>query len=106
MFFLWGEIRKRHLLCLLLSPFVVNIDCFILQYLFTKSVKCTANLPLGTIWYYHAFPLPSQLQRWVMISPFITFNKFFYEMPRISVDRKSTRLNSSHVAISYAGFCL
>src|SRR5439155_21944075 len=26
--------------------------------------------------------------------------------PRISRDRKSTRLNSSHVAISYAVFCL
>src|SRR5215208_7458449 len=26
--------------------------------------------------------------------------------PRRSVDRKSTRLNSSHVAISYAVFCL
>src|SRR5690625_6527590 len=24
----------------------------------------------------------------------------------VSIDRKSTRLNSSHVAISYAGFCL
>src|SRR5690625_5349351 len=29
---------------------------------------------------------------------------FFYE--RITKDRKSTRLNSSHVAISYAVFCL
>src|SRR5438067_1599010 len=26
--------------------------------------------------------------------------------PRISADRKSTRLNSSHVSISYAVFCL
>src|SRR5439155_26126805 len=26
--------------------------------------------------------------------------------PRHSIDRKSTRLNSSHVAISYAVFCL
>src|SRR6266702_7507772 len=26
--------------------------------------------------------------------------------PRVSEDRKSTRLNSSHVAISYAVFCL
>src|SRR5690625_5763198 len=25
---------------------------------------------------------------------------------RYTIDRKSTRLNSSHVAISYAGFCL
>src|SRR5438067_13922782 len=27
-------------------------------------------------------------------------------LPRTSVDRKSTRLNSSHVSISYAVFCL
>src|SRR5699024_12147783 len=27
-------------------------------------------------------------------------------LPMISVDRKSTRLNSSHVSISYAVFCL
>src|SRR5699024_11758617 len=27
-------------------------------------------------------------------------------MGRPSLDRKSTRLNSSHVSISYAGFCL
>src|SRR5690625_5688231 len=27
-------------------------------------------------------------------------------LPRTSLDRKSTRLNSSHVAISYAVFCL
>src|SRR5690625_2259908 len=31
--------------------------------------------------------------------------KFFLE-PFIEIDRKSTRLNSSHVAISYAVFCL
>src|SRR5437870_11307039 len=32
----------------------------------------------------------------------------FQRVPRnaISIDRKSTRLNSSHVAISYAVFCL
>src|SRR3989442_8145560 len=28
------------------------------------------------------------------------------EPPRVAVDRKSTRLNSSHVRISYAVFCL
>src|SRR5207253_10249152 len=29
-----------------------------------------------------------------------------FAVSRTDVDRKSTRLNSSHVAISYAGFCL
>src|SRR5690625_6349748 len=38
------------------------------------------------------------------VSPFIIFHgfKFLYTI----IDRKSTRLNSSHVAISYAVFCL
>src|SRR5207253_7388658 len=30
----------------------------------------------------------------------------WHEQPRADQDRKSTRLNSSHVAISYAVFCL
>src|SRR5439155_24396228 len=29
-----------------------------------------------------------------------------FAVPSLTVDRKSTRLNSSHVAISYAVFCL
>src|SRR5690625_6517558 len=32
--------------------------------------------------------------------------KRFNELHRLFADRKSTRLNSSHVAISYAVFCL
>src|SRR5690625_6597065 len=35
---------------------------------------------------------------------FAIFNRIF--MIRSELDRKSTRLNSSHVAISYAAFCL
>src|SRR5690625_6666549 len=39
------------------------------------------------------------------------YNYIFYVdentlVPRVETDRKSTRLNSSHVAISYAVFCL
>src|SRR5699024_3026650 len=30
----------------------------------------------------------------------------FYFSPCVCIDRKSTRLNSSHVSISYAVFCL
>src|SRR5690625_5401597 len=33
-------------------------------------------------------------------------SKEFFESLREAIDRKSTRLNSSHVAISYAVFCL
>src|SRR5690625_427067 len=35
-----------------------------------------------------------------------TYNQFHVSFPRFGIDRKSTRLNSSHVAISYAVFCL
>src|SRR5690625_5335288 len=35
-----------------------------------------------------------------------TFNEKIHEIKEKDIDRKSTRLNSSHVAISYAVFCL
>src|SRR5690625_5353527 len=35
-----------------------------------------------------------------------SFNRLYYIYSWFIVDRKSTRLNSSHVAISYAVFCL
>src|SRR5207253_3825422 len=39
--------------------------------------------------------------------PFQTTSRLFFStVPRTQGDRKSTRLNSSHVAISYAVFCL
>src|SRR5690625_2914138 len=37
---------------------------------------------------------------------FVNFDMENYERLQPSLDRKSTRLNSSHVAISYAVFCL
>src|SRR5690625_1736137 len=36
----------------------------------------------------------------------LTDHDGFYGVVRLAQDRKSTRLNSSHVAISYAVFCL
>src|SRR5690606_40352157 len=33
-------------------------------------------------------------------------SRFFHRRPPIDIDRKSTRLNSSHVKTSYAVFCL
>src|SRR6266508_6162372 len=35
-----------------------------------------------------------------------SFDRIELETPPLPADRKSTRLNSSHVAISYAVFCL
>src|SRR5690625_6957464 len=60
-------------------------------------------------------PAPGEAQRarWVggclrrgceLIAHFILLEQMFDE--RMYKDRKSTRLNSSHVAISYAVFCL
>src|SRR5690625_6981512 len=36
----------------------------------------------------------------------LTVGQFYYHRDDVGLDRKSTRLNSSHVAISYAVFCL
>src|SRR5690606_42010695 len=38
--------------------------------------------------------------------PIIPYEEMFLDTIRNQVDRKSTRLNSSHVKISYAVFCL
>src|SRR5690625_5908757 len=50
---------------------------------------------------------------WLSIFKGLKFSDLLPEVPSISefstgdtIDRKSTRLNSSHVAISYAVFCL
>src|SRR5699024_12032734 len=49
--------------------------------------------------------------RWLVVnmrivSKFIRFTEIHLATTLISTDRKSTRLNSSHVSISYAVFCL
>src|SRR5690625_5448009 len=41
-----------------------------------------------------------------MLLPTFLFGELLYAIGNSFVDRKSTRLNSSHVAISYAVFCL
>src|SRR5439155_16030383 len=38
--------------------------------------------------------------------PLTSFNNLLNDLATAASDRKSTRLNSSHVAISYAVFCL
>src|SRR5256885_13269155 len=44
---------------------------------------------------------------WVWFSVMATANHFWLDvLAGIAVDRKSTRLNSSHLVISYAVFCL
>src|SRR5437870_8670686 len=43
---------------------------------------------------------------WVVRLPIGATTARIFTMASVKIDRKSTRLNSSHVAISYAVFCL
>src|SRR5690349_14590526 len=44
---------------------------------------------------------------WIILAGAVLFRLTLYSLtPSLSTDRKSTRLNSSHVEISYAVFCL
>src|ERR1035441_10815569 len=63
-------------------------------------IRLIANFDqLGTFLEQPAFPLPAARRE---ISPGTTLGGRF----RVVSDRKSTRLNSSHLGISYAVFCL
>src|SRR5256885_13288165 len=42
----------------------------------------------------------------VLVYSFVRTEGFLKNLPRLREDRKSTRLNSSHLVISYAVFCL
>src|SRR5256885_13134974 len=53
-----------------------------------------AKTPLAVLWDFGGV---------ILSSPFEAFNRYEAE---IGLDRKSTRLNSSHLVISYAVFCL
>src|SRR5690625_6332275 len=55
--------------------------------------------PLGTLDPVDTDPLAPLLRNRV-------WTRYYRPLPHIGEDRKSTRLNSSHVAISYAVFCL
>src|SRR5690349_23463756 len=65
--------------------------------LFRSIFSFEVPIPPVTAWRYHLDPI--ERQRWTC--------RFFSDKPdRATRDRKSTRLNSSHVEISYAVFCL
>src|SRR5439155_5667002 len=67
----------------------------------TKSSDPTNKLRVGVVIYIH----PIYIRRYFNI---LRYNRPYSKGPLTdnSSDRKSTRLNSSHVAISYAVFCL
>src|SRR5690606_34827606 len=64
---------------------------------FNKQVQTPKN-PINTIFYYLLTNIFGQLVCWM--------NKDVIKLKYEDLDRKSTRLNSSHVKISYAVFCL
>src|SRR5690625_7000818 len=86
-----------------------------LQWAGATDVNLVRNIPLTVVMMFAAFALWPQLG--VTFSENLDQNFFWLAVWALSVytasfvcesirDRKSTRLNSSHVAISYAVFCL
>src|SRR5439155_10369344 len=77
----------------------IAIGLWFVKALFTK---------LSVILLWGFLPVPSASDRWIHLMP-ILVAKYAEGNPVAlfrELDRKSTRLNSSHVAISYAVFCL
>src|SRR5690625_3751435 len=59
------------------------------------------------IWWKILIPMVKPMMATLGILSFISaWNSFLWPLLVLNEDRKSTRLNSSHVAISYAVFCL
>src|SRR5436309_8744197 len=69
----------------------------------------TATTEIYTLSLHDALPISKKIvaaeTAWMNDRPFGIY-LFLCHFPRDSGDRKSTRLNSSHVKISYAVFCL
>src|SRR6266496_1170757 len=77
-----------------------------IHFLFFFFFNDTATTEIYTLSLHDALPIfrRSRLRRWPLASTVQTTPSRSTSMPR--GDRKSTRLNSSHVEISYAVFCL
>src|SRR5690625_6701428 len=85
-------------------------------------INTSQSTQIYTLSLHDALPISSQsfshqgqLSNWSIVSPTshravsIDANLIlgsYFTLPQMRRDRKSTRLNSSHVAISYAVFCL
>src|SRR5207302_8535535 len=91
---------------LLLLPPPPTSTLFPYTTLFRSSrVFLFAFLPVA---YFVFWKLSSKQLRyiWLTISGYVFYSFWNYKFCGIMADRKSTRLNSSHVKISYAVFCL
>src|SRR5699024_11256460 len=96
--------RSLSLLSSRLSPsFPLNVPALLLPYsLFFNPLRpppSSTLLPYTTLF-------RSRQSRRKAVQPVSLQNRFRRRMPAGNLDRKSTRLNSSHVSISYAVFCL
>src|SRR5699024_12786680 len=86
-----------------LLPLPITSTLFPYTTLFRSLHK---NLQSGVFSHFHRWEncIADNIQR--INVRYIFFSKSRYIDLRIAQDRKSTRLNSSHVSISYAVFCL
>src|SRR5690625_7730495 len=91
----------------------------IISHLSCSFSCCSAIAKLQSLSLHDALPIYSEVQSQHVASSVSTIDiervrsgpvaklqeVFKGTLPGVNLDRKSTRLNSSHVAISYAGFC-
>src|SRR3989442_3214066 len=67
----------------------------------------TATTEIYTLSLHDALPISISIKWQISVNaPGSIFHSFYIHVARVKKDRKSTRLNSSHVRISYAVFCL
>src|SRR5690554_6964436 len=64
------------------------------------------NLAIRRLGEDRSFKLVASPREVVFVAPALAVNQNPTSAPDLLLDRKSTRLNSSHVRISYAVFCL
>src|SRR5437870_13742852 len=83
------------------TQYVTIMFCMIVSFFLIKS---TATTKIYTLSLHVALPIYLTL-RTRLLYELSYGDENWYARP-VTLDRKSTRLNSSHVAISYAVFCL
>src|SRR5690625_6395470 len=91
-----AELRKR-----LIITAVFFVIFFVVGFIFVKDIYYffEKNIPFRL----HITGITDTLRIYITMASVIAVAG---TLPILSLDRKSTRLNSSHVAISYAVFCL
>src|SRR5690606_41550637 len=73
---------------------------------YTTLFRCQSGVEVGLILRAQALRLVEQLDLGLQIADAVAFPERLDHRHPDAGDRKSTRLNSSHVKISYAVFCL